>query len=668
MMQRRGRIALGIVLALVAVVAVAIALFDWNLLRGPIAERVTRATGRNFAIRGDLTVDWSRHPTITARDVVLGNARWSTEPTMASVRAISVRVDPWPLFSRRVVLPVLTVDAPQVHLERNPRGQDNWHDLLPKSDTPSRWRFDVDTIRINEGRLRWLDRPAGSDVSVTVRSQGKDVRDSTLQFSATGQYQRQALQLAGRVGSPQRLQQALADRNRNYPLQFAGTVGTTRVAANGQVRGLQRLEGLDAQFELSGPSLAALYPILGVPLPATPRYAVSGRLRHDAAVWDLSKIAGRIGNSDIAGDFRVDRGRTPQFISANLHSQRLDLADLSGFLGARDNQSGKPKTVPGPRVLPQARFSVEKLNVANADVKLRGRRIQTADLPLDDFNAHLLLQDGVLTLDPLEFGVAGGKLAGKVRLNSRAAPIETRIALQASHMSLRRLVPKLDLGEKASAGLVGGRAQLAMRGDSVAQMAASADGELALLMQGGRTSKLLMRLANLDLAYSAAILLFGDEQIDIRCAVAGFGAKDGRLTANTLLLDTEKQVVNGQGWINLKDETLALQLRAKPKDISLVALRGPILIDGTLGKPQVRPSLAQPAGRAAVAAALATVAPPLALLPLIDLGGAKDAPCAQLLAKPQTKTAPAVTPKPGAKPGTTPTPQPHERQGTWNHR
>jgi hypothetical protein len=45
-----------------------------------------------------------------------------------------------------------------------------------------------------------------------------------------------------------------------------------------------------------------------------------------------------VGNSDVAGQFSVDRSKQPQVIEANVQSRNLELADLSGFIGARDEQ------------------------------------------------------------------------------------------------------------------------------------------------------------------------------------------------------------------------------------------------------------------------------------------------------------------------------------------
>jgi hypothetical protein len=72
-------------------------------------------------------------------------------------------------------------------------------------------------------------------------------------------------------------------------------------------------------------------------------------------------------------------------------------------------------------------------------------------------------------------------------------------------------------------------------------------------------------------------------------------------------------------------------LKGKSKKFSVFALRGPIQISGTFRNPKVSPVVAPVAARIAVAAGLAAVAPPLALLPFIDLGGAEDVNCKTVL-------------------------------------
>ena len=72
-MSRSQRWLLGIAIFL-SLIAVGVYFFEWNLLREPIARRVEAATGRTFAINGDLKVHLSMRPRITVEGLILGNA------------------------------------------------------------------------------------------------------------------------------------------------------------------------------------------------------------------------------------------------------------------------------------------------------------------------------------------------------------------------------------------------------------------------------------------------------------------------------------------------------------------------------------------------------------------------------------------------------------------
>lgn len=77
-------------------------------------------------------------------------------------------------------------------------------------------------------------------------------------------------------------------------------------------------------------------------------------------------------------------------------------------------------------------FRTERWRVMDADVRFTGKRIVHSDkLPFNDLEAHLVLDDGTLSLEPLRFGMAGGTLESTVRLEGgrvpcKAAPASVR--------------------------------------------------------------------------------------------------------------------------------------------------------------------------------------------------------------------------------------------------
>src|SRR3546814_6378685 len=70
------------------------------------------------------------------------------------------------------------------------------------------------------------------------------------------------------------------------------------------------------------------------------------------------------------------------------------------------------------RVLPVAPINTQAWGLMDADVEFKGRKIlRNKDLPLDNIQAHIKLDNKVLTLMPLNFGVAGGTLGNTLTLD-----------------------------------------------------------------------------------------------------------------------------------------------------------------------------------------------------------------------------------------------------------
>ena len=614
----------------VALVGVAIHVFEWNMLRPMIAQQVETMTGRRFAINGDLHVQLATEPVISAERLVFGNAPWSAQPDMIRLDRFEFRLRLWPLLHGKVEIPQVTLTRPWVLIEQGADGHGNWEfDRLRQSqdEKPSERTVRVGHVDIRDGELQ-VDMPA-EKISLRAEfsaKQGANEDEGRIAAHGTGTFRSLPFDVTGEGGAVL----SLRDATNPYPVKAQGRIGDTRFSADGTVTDVRTFRGMDIRFTLAGANLAELYPILKLPLPPTPAYRLAGTLEHEAQEWRFSRFTGKIGSSDIGGDWAIDLGRKPRYITADLTSKRLDLADLSGVIGAR-NESGKSVEPKGDKVLPQNPINLDKLRIANADVHFRGEQIVNAKVPLDDLDARLRLEDGKLTLDPLAVGVADGKVRLHLDMDTTRDPVHTNAYFSASRLRLTRLLPALGDNKRVNTGLVGGRASLAMSGNSVARMLGSADGNAAFIMSGGEISKLLLRLANLDIANLVPIVLAGDKPVPVNCMVAELKSNDGKAKVDSFVLDTQKQLVKGSGDADFGAEKLDLKLDVQPKDISLVSLRGPIDIRGTFKKPAVRPEVAEPSLRTAAAIALGFVTPPLALLPLVEIGTAEDAPCAQLI-------------------------------------
>src|SRR6185369_13568212 len=205
-------------------------------------------------------------------------------------------------------------------------------------------------------------------------------------------------------------------------------------------------------------------------------------------------------------------------------------------------------------------------------------------MPIEKMEAHLIVKDGSLKLAPLNFGVAGGSLVTQIAMDVRKAHMLTHAEITAKGLHLDQLYPNSKLNA-ASSGTMGGRAKLDAAGNSIARMLGSANGEAALIMDGGTVSELLLRLSDLDIANAFMVLLGGDKQVPIRCMVANFKAVAGDFKVEDLVLDTAKVTITGEGHVNFADESLHLRLVPRSQSFSLASLRGPLEVTGTFKKP-----------------------------------------------------------------------------------
>jgi len=619
-------------------IAVLIAIWDWNWFKRPIERYVEAHTGRSFRIGGNLDVDLGRTTVVRADDVRFGNAKWSKQAEMAGADRIEAGVRVWPLLRRDVIVPDVHLSAPRLRLEKGPKGVGNW-DFLPEREGPSKWDLRFSRLWIDDGRLQFLDPAAKTDIDVSVNSIAQDKPDTAppIEAKGDGHWKGNAFTLRGRAESPLDLR----DPSSPYRIDAHAQAGATKAHARGTLLDPLRLRDFDLQLALTGKNLEDLYPLLGLALPPTPPYSLDGRLTREVegkrTTWHYDRFKGKVGDSDLAGSASVTTGGARPYLRGNLVSRRLDFDDLAGLVGGAPDTGRGETTNPelaalaaqraaSARLLPDTPYNLEKLRAMDADVRLKASRIDAPKLPLDDMDAHLLLEGGLLKLDPLNFGVAGGDIRSTIRMDARESPIRTRADIAARGLNLGPMLPDVKLAQDAI-GKVGGDVKLAGSGNSIAAMLGSSDGSALVGMGKGRISNMVMELAGLDIAEALKFMIQGDRQIPIRCAFGDFDVSNGIMSARSLAFDTTDTIIVGEGRISLRDETLQLKLRPRPKDRSFLVLRSPLIVEGTFKHPRFHPDYARVGLRGALALVLGNIAPPAALLATLELGPGKDANC-----------------------------------------
>jgi AsmA family protein len=595
-----------------------------------IEHPVSSAIGRQIRIAGPLVIRWGAPTQIIVNDIHVANASWGSQPEMFSARRLEVAI-----FARSLVfgptrIPSITFDGEQLLLETSDRGEANWHFAAAAAAPKRRGEFPhVQRITAHQSEITYRNGETGaqsrlelSDAELAQEGATAGNPASPLKIALAGAFQGRPLRLAGNLGSIAELR----NPTQPYPVSLRGGLGETKLAADGTIAEPLDFAGVDLRLSLEGRKLHEIADILGVPFPELPDFRGTSKLTGGNGDWHLDAIALKTGDSDLQGGLAIDTNAKVPHVTANLTARTIDLADFKGLYGAKPKRAsgGKDQSKDGDRVIPDTPISVQKLPGLNAELSFDGASIKSAGgVPFERVSVGLQLKDGVLTLKPLRFHTADGDVDLNLRFTPFTAKTPPRLGaeIDVRHVDLHKLLQNQGSAMvKQTSGTVGGFVKIDSNGVSLRQFLGRMTGDAGIFMENGQVSDLLQNLAPINVLGALGVYVSGDKPVPINCLVSRFAIRDGLASISTLLVDTNDTEITGEGDINFATEGLSLSFKPQNKRFTLVSLRSPVDVGGTLAKPSFDIKTGALIGRLGAATGLGVLFPPAALLPLIDTG------------------------------------------------
>ncbi len=618
----------GILCLLLLLVVGGYAFLQSDFLRNEAETRVGAAIGRETTI-GNTDIDWGWTTHVRLSDVKVANAKWSKLPYMLEAKLIDFQLRVPPLFLGGFEFPEITLDHPQIVLERAKDGSENWSfsespGLATAAGVAAPEERDeapiINKLVISNGKLTFLDHQKDLAIAGDLRlGAGEAEARDRVEFHADGTLQGKPIKVSFSGGSVALLQ----DTEKPYPLKLAIDFGQTSVDVEGKVDDPFMLAGIDLQMKLKGPDMAEIFPILGVPAPPTPPYSLKGHLTHKRDVWQLQKMTGVVGDSDLSGDVKIDYGPKRPMLTADLISKRLDFDDLGPLVGippatdgnetasAQQEKTAKKLEAEG-ELFPDVKLQMEKLRVMDMSVTLKAPKVVAENyLPIQSLDGHVDIDNGRAVLKPFKLGVANGSVDGTMILDARDDLPKVETDLTLSNLDLKTFFkgsPYFDTTD----GKMHARVKMKGAGKSLADVMGSGQGDIRLAMNGGAISWLLVELAGLDLGQALILFVTDDERVPIRCGAGRIALNQGAATLDNFIIDTTDSVLYFRGNANLKSQDINIEIEADAKDFSLLDIDAPVELKGKIRKPDISIGKGVP-------------------IPLIEPGDAEDVSCDNLL-------------------------------------
>jgi len=639
--------------AVVAVVMIAATKsVDFERYKGYLSELVLAETGRKLTFGGPVKLRLGLVPSLIAEKVSLSNVAGGSRPEMITIERVEAEVALPALLRKEILIQRLIVSSPDILLEKG-----NWRlsDQGDASKAATLTRFNLRELKIKNAKVQWDDggrlQQMGLHKLVVVPEQGAA---GGLRLSAVGDALGKNFELAGTLGN---LGAALAGKpfpvslkgsmpgiivsvegsvaslpdvagldlkvglqadDLAEPLKFlsdrgfgslgplrlsmrlndsAGTLGfsdldasagrrdTLFVTAKGGVADMRTLSGMELAVQAESEDLGRLSSLVGMELPSIRAIRLGGLLRDGKDGWVASDIKLHAGGSDVSGELALSQDKRPK-VKAKLHSTHLNGADFSGKTA---------NGAAGDRLLPKTAVPVQLLRDHDAEIELAADKLLLGGVVLHSVSVKAGLRQGVLNVEPVAGGVAGGRFEAGLSLDARDAHPRASLRLDAGEVDFGRL-----LHEAGSDVLHGGKGSLNLalqgRGVDLRALAASASGSAVLRLGNGEVRNRAFGWAGGDV-FSQVLgilnpLAQSRDTTQLSCAVAHFRLKDGvALASRGIAVQSDGVDVVGSGTIDLRDEGLDLGFTPRAKEglgLSVGSqLAGFTRLRGTLAAPQL---------------------------------------------------------------------------------
>lgn len=409
--------------------------------------------------------------------------------------------------------------------------------------------------------------------------------DQALRVETTGVLSGSALKAALVLGTPAGLLQAaaslglvpaIAGRDTvGFPIDLIAELGGSEISANGTLANPAQGAGLDLTVAATLRDVSKLERLFQIRLPAWTEARVAARIGElpgglgvGVALRDLVL---KLPAGDVAGTASVQYGIRPR-LQAELESQRFDFDVLTQSFAHVPLGSAPPLPPPtppgmrrGPQMFPQAPYALGVLGLGDLDLSFKLAAARIGGLPVSQVDGHLALVAGKLNLDRLTATPPGGgvvEASFDFDTGAPAAPI--RLSVRAPSLAIKPILLAMQRAEDI-VGTVALNLDITAAGRDPHGIASSLSGRLGLALVDGELDTTMfnqyifgaLRLARWPLS----LMQSATGASHMRCFAAAVQADRGKLAVQTVVLDTNRLLIQAEGGMQNEPEQIDIRIR-----------------------------------------------------------------------------------------------------------
>ena len=381
-----------------------------------------------------------------------------------------------------------------------------------------------------------------------------------------------------------------------------GSDELVQVMLKGSINDMFARRGFKLEFAVRGKDLSNISKVGGPEMILHGPFSVSGRILDLAPkIYQIPSLEVVLGDNDSSGSVELNLAEQRPRVTAELWSQRLDLRPLLAKPDKEAATKSKPTTSRArkDKVFSSEPWSLDRLQLVDADIKIRNKETLLPNLALADIIIDIMLRNGNLEVRPLKFAVGGGTAAGEFTVGSQEPIPNVAMEMKINELDLGAMLDELG-ASRTLEGKLYIDFRLRGRGNSTADLMAGSNGDFYLWMHDGKADSmyldLLQRLLGTDVLQILNPFQHRRGYAKVNCLVNQIDIKNG-MADSKLMLDTDQTNILSSGVVNFKTEQLNFGIKPTPKrrggkggasiGFSFRRLSQPFRLGGTLANPSL---------------------------------------------------------------------------------
>ena len=567
-----------VVLLLVSSLVISIKILgtiDLAEYRNLVSEQVRKSSGYELTLAGQLYLELSLKPTLSATELSIANVPWGSRSDMVKVEKLEAKVALLPLLIGNVHIESIRLIGADFLLETDAQGRGNWQldmdKIQPSTGASSAELVLPNKLQMEQIKVVYKNARNGVKhlITLTRGSLRTTGTDSPIEVELLGAVNTSPLQISAELGS-------ISDI-------FGGSPNVVHV------RQLPAREILVKNLKVS------------------------------------------IGSNDLTGTAKFVMDGTRPHLEADLDSTLMDLGTAGRMIYPTDESTNPATQSKSTNDTKRRLFSPEPLpwhmlEMVDGKVTLRIQELVIHGVTLTHTIAEIVLDNGVIIIQPLQFGLAGTTVDASASVRTHESAGVLALTITANQLSMGQLLQDatgIDVLEQSETNI---DIILRAHGESVATLMASLEGHMKLLMGEG-----LAKVDTLDTFVGGVTQVLGTlfaedaNSAAVTCAAIDFKFAGGVAISQVMLVDTDHATVYGRGYIDFGNERIDLVITPEPK-VATLNVAVPVEIGGSLGTPTVMPNKHAISRKtiglvSAVSTISAVIFPPFAIVGLSGLGG-----------------------------------------------